>query len=67
MATFNNRVDWVFLSLITNEYDVIEKYWEDGQGAIPNKLYEEGQLNEMLMYYHSFSLWEIPKTVQAIE
>lgn len=67
MSTFNNRVDWVLLSLITNEYDVIEKYWDDGEGTIPNKLYESGDLSEMLMYYHLFTLWEIPKTMNAIE
>lgn len=63
MSTFNNRIDWVYLALITNEYDVIDKYWDDGKGAIPDKLYKEGKLAKMLMYYHSFTLWEIPKTV----
>ena len=63
MTIFNNRVDWVLLSLFTNEYDVIEKYWDGGNGAIPNSFYEEGNLAEALRYYHAFSNWEIPRTV----
>jgi len=65
MGTFNNRIDWVFLSLITNEYDVIDKYWDDGKGSIPDSLYKDGKLSQMLMYYNSFTLWKIPKTVQT--
>jgi hypothetical protein len=63
MATFNNRIDWVLLSMFTNEYDVIEKYWDGGDGAIPDDFYEKGQLAEALRYYHAFSNWKIPRTV----
>jgi hypothetical protein len=61
MRIFNNRVDWVMLSLFTNEYDVMKKYWDDGDGAIPSELYQSGDLAKALMYYHSFTNWQIPK------
>jgi len=61
MRIFNNRVDWVMLSLFTNEYDVMKKYWEDGDGAIPSELYKSGDLAKALTYYHSFTNWQIPK------
>ena len=67
MTTFNNRVDWVLLSLFTNEYDVIEQYWDGGDGAIPNEFYESGPLAESLLYFHSFTNWEIPRTVVLSE
>lgn len=60
MITFNNREDWVFLALFTNEYEVISKYWNDGQGAIPEEKYRTGQLSEVLKYYYAFKNWEIP-------
>jgi len=64
MTTFNNRVDWVLLALFTNEYDVIEKYWDGGDGIIPNEFYESGKLAQALKYYNAFSSWEIPKTMR---
>lgn len=63
MSLFNNRVDWVLLSMFTNEYDVIEKYWDGGEGSIPDDFYKSGQLAEALRYYHAFSNWDIPRTV----
>lgn len=62
MTTFNNRADWVLLSMFTNEYDVINKYWANGEGSIPDEFYKTGQLAEALRYYHAFSNWEIPKS-----
>jgi len=60
MITFNGRVDWVLLSLFTNEYDVIDKYWDGGRGAISDELYKTGNLANALMYYQSFKNWQIP-------
>jgi hypothetical protein len=60
MTTFRNREDWVVLALYTNEYDVIAKYWNDGEGAIPDEFYKEGQVAETLKYYYSFKNWQIP-------
>jgi hypothetical protein len=61
MVTFNNRIDWVLLSLFTNEYDVIEKYWDGGEGSIPDSFYEKGQMAEALMYFDAFRNWTIPR------
>lgn len=54
MATFNNREDWVILSLIKNEYWVIDEFWEGGKGQIPDEYYEKGSLAEVLKYYSAF-------------
>ena len=54
MTTFNNREDWVVLSLLRNEYDIIDKYWEDGKGAIPDSFYREGEMAEILRYFNAF-------------
>jgi hypothetical protein len=64
MTVFNNRVDWVLLSMFNNEYDVIDKYWDGGEGNIPDSFYKEGKLAEALRYFHAFSNWEIPRTVE---
>lgn len=61
MITFNNRIDWVLLSLFTNEYDVIEKYWDGGNGAIPEELYKKGNLAKTLEYFYAFRNWQIPR------
>lgn len=61
MITFNNRIDWVLLSLFTNEYDVIERYWDGGNGAIPDEFYKEGNLAEALEYFYAFRNWQIPR------
>lgn len=60
MVTFNSREDWVLLSLFTDEYQVISKYWDGGEGSIPDELYEKGKLADALMYYHHFKNWQIP-------
>lgn len=60
MVTFNNREDWVLMALFTNEYTVIEKYWEGGKGEIPDSMYETGQLAAALNYYYAFKNWQIP-------
>lgn len=60
MITFNGRVDWVLLSLFTNEYDVIANYWKGGEGSIPDDKYKKGDLAEALKYYQSFKNWTIP-------
>jgi hypothetical protein len=60
MSTFNNREDWVLLSLFTDEYVVISEYWKDGEGFIPDKFYQEGELAKALRYYQAFKNWQIP-------
>jgi len=60
MLTFNNREDWVFISIFTNEYDIINKYWKGGEGTIPDDYYRDGQLSEVLKYYYAFRNWQIP-------
>lgn len=59
--TFNGREDWIFLALITNEYDVISRYWNGGSGSIPDDMYIRGPLADCLKYYHSFKNWQIPQ------
>jgi len=63
MKTFNNREDWVILALFQDEYNVIRDYWDSGDGAIPDEMYESGPLAETLTYYHSFKNWRIPATM----
>jgi len=60
MKVFNNREDWVLLAMFTNEYEVIEEYWNGGEGQIPDSLYIDGQLAESLKYYYAFKNWQIP-------
>jgi hypothetical protein len=60
MNTFRNREDWVILALFTNEYDVIARYWNDGEGAIPDEFYQQGEVAETLKYYYAFKNWQIP-------
>ncbi len=60
MTTFSNREDWVVLALFTNEYDVIARYWNEGDGAIPDEFYKKGPIAETLKYYYSFKQWQIP-------
>lgn len=60
--TFNNREDWILLSLFSNEYDVISKYWDNGKGTIPDDKYKKGDLAEALKYYYAFKNWQIPAT-----
>lgn len=60
--TFNGRVDWILFAMLTNEYEVITKYWDDGRGSIPDEMYARGLLAESLMYYQAFKNWEIPLT-----
>ena len=59
-VTFAGRSEWVLLSLFTNEYDVISKYWQGGEGKIPDSLYRTGELADALMYLQSFRNWQIP-------
>jgi len=61
MITFNNRIDWVLFSLFTNEYDVIEKYWDGGNGSIPDEFYNKNNLAEALEYFYAFRNWQIPR------
>lgn len=65
MRTFNNREDWVLLALFQDEFNVIRDYWDDGEGSIPDRLYESGQLADTLTYYHSFKNWRIPTTIES--
>ena len=60
MKVFNSREDWVILSLFSNEYEVIEDYWDGGEGQIPDELYIDGQLAECLEFYYAFKNWQIP-------
>lgn len=63
MKTFNSREDWVILSLLTNEYDVIARYWQDGNGEIPEKVYKDNaDLRNILDYYYAFKNWKIIPT-----
>jgi len=66
LKTFNNREDWAILSLLNHsEYDIIAKYWQDGKGEIPEKLYKDGPLANTLEYYYIFKDWKIaPSTLQ---
>jgi len=59
-ATFRNREDWVMFSLFTNEFDIISKYWQDGQGTIPDDVYKNGNVAEALKYYYAFKNFKIP-------
>lgn len=59
--TFHGREDWIFFALLTNEFDVITRYWKDGTGSIPDEMYLRGQLADCLKFYHSFKNWDIPK------
>jgi len=61
MREFNNRIEWVLLSLFTHEYDVIERYWDDGKGAIPDELRYKGNLAEAIKYFSAFRNWQIPR------
>lgn len=63
MHTFNNREDWVVLSLFRDEYNVISEYWEGGDGEIPDDFYIEGDMAKTLKYYHAFKNWKIPITL----
>lgn len=58
---FNGRIDWVLFALLNNEFEVIENYWKNGEGEIPDEFYLEGPLYDALNYYHSFINWQIPK------
>jgi hypothetical protein len=61
MRTFNNREDWVIFALTqNNEYEIIEKYWENGKGEIPEKLYKEGMMRNVLNFYYAFKNWKVP-------
>lgn len=60
MSVFNNREDWVLLALFTNEYEVIEDYWENGEGQIPDELYVTGDLARALEYFYAFKNWQVP-------
>ena len=61
MKTFNNREDWVILALINHDENaIIDKYWQDGKGEIPEALYKKGDLKDVLDYYYCFKDWKIP-------
>lgn len=62
LKIFNNREDWIIFSLVTDENSVIEKYWSDGKGEIPEKFYKDGLLKDTLDYYYAFKNWKIPAT-----
>jgi len=56
---FNNRSDWVIFALLTNEYEVIDKYWINGEGLIPEDQLRQGNLKEIRDYYYIFNNWKI--------
>lgn len=56
---FNNRSDWVIFALLTNEYEVIDKYWLNGEGTIPEDQLKSGNLKEIKDYYFIFNNWKI--------
>lgn len=66
MTVFNNRVDWVLLSLFTNEYDVIDRYWDGGTGAIPDEVYQTGNVAKSLEFFYAFKNWQIPAIEEII-
>jgi len=58
---FENRTDWVVLSLLLNEYEVIDKYWKSGKGRIPDDFYRK-ELGTILTYYYTFKNWRVIPT-----
>lgn len=61
MKKFNNREEWVIWAMFDGEDRLIREFWENGNGAIPEKLYHETKVGEILDYYNLFKNWEIPK------
>ena len=59
MKTFNNREDWVIFAMLTNTEDVLSKYWNNGDGAIPDNYYKTGDLRDILNFYDAFKNWKI--------
>jgi len=66
MVTFNNRPEWVLLSLFSNEYDVIDKYWDEGKGTIPDNIYLKGELADAIKYYQAFKNFQIPMVSEIV-
>jgi len=60
LLTFNGRVDWALYAKFTNVYDVMAKYWKDGQGQIPDSAFKTGDFAEAYKYYNAFKNWTIP-------
>jgi hypothetical protein len=56
---FRGRVEWVILALLTNEYEVIDRYWNNGSGEIPEDKLRSGELKQILDYYYAFKDWQI--------
>lgn len=56
---FNNRSDWVIFALLTNEYEVIDKYWLNGEGIIPDEQLLSGKLKEVREFYYILKNWKI--------
>jgi len=59
MKKFNNREDWVIWAMLDGEDTIIQKYWENGNGTIPDELYHDSKLGEILDYYYMFKNWKV--------
>ena len=59
--TFNGREDWILFALLTDDFNVINNYWDNGNGKIPDELYAKGTLADCLSCYYYFKNWDIPK------
>lgn len=60
LLTFNGRVDWALYAKFTNVYDVMAKYWNNGNGQIPDSAFKTGDFAEAYKYYNAFRDWQIP-------
>jgi hypothetical protein len=60
LLTFNGRVDWALYAKFTNVYDVMAKYWKNGEGQIPDSAFKTGDFAEAYKYYNAFKTWTIP-------
>jgi hypothetical protein len=60
LLTFNGRVDWALYAKFTNVYDVMAKYWKNGEGQIPDAAFKTGDFADAYKYYNAFKNWTIP-------
>ena len=59
---FSGRTEWIIFALLTNEYEVIDRYWDNGKGEIPEEKLRTGDLKKVLDYYYAFKNWQIIPT-----
>jgi hypothetical protein len=56
---FGGRTEWIIFALLTNEYEVIDRYWDNGKGEIPEDKIRSGDLKKVLDYYYAFKNWQV--------